>query len=189
MESSQTLSFIHFNDVYELKGTNSPGLCGGADRFCSLVNTVKQKHNSMVVFSGDLWSPSKLSMAHRGQQMVLPLQHIGTAAACIGNHDLDLGEDRARELAQMSGVPWLLSNVRGKDGRMIAGSQKFVVQKAAGWTIGFVGIAAEDWLLVLPKVDPMDLVYEDPVACADRLALMLSSSNSNTQNLSTSATS
>jgi 2',3'-cyclic-nucleotide 2'-phosphodiesterase (5'-nucleotidase family) len=57
--NSNKLNIIHYNDVYELRGTDQPGVCGGADRFCALVNKLKQEHNPLILFSGDLWNPSK----------------------------------------------------------------------------------------------------------------------------------
>ena len=83
----KTLSIIHYNDVYELRGTEKE-ICGGADRFCQLVNELREKHNSLVFFSGDLWNPSKLSMTMKGEQMVKVVNYIDTKAACVGNHDL-----------------------------------------------------------------------------------------------------
>ena len=83
------MAIIHYNDVYELRGTEKD-LCGGADRFCYLVNEVKKKHDAIVLFSGDLWNPSKLGATMKGEQMVKAVNKIDTKAACVGNHDLVL---------------------------------------------------------------------------------------------------
>jgi hypothetical protein len=56
---STKLNIIHYNDVYELRGTGQPGVCGGADRFCALVNKLRKEYDPLVLFSGDLWNPSK----------------------------------------------------------------------------------------------------------------------------------
>lgn len=53
------LNIIHYNDVYELRGSGQPGVCGGAERFCALVNKLRSELNPLVLFSGDLWNPSK----------------------------------------------------------------------------------------------------------------------------------
>lgn len=84
---SKSLAIIHYNDVYELRGTEKD-LCGGADRFCYLVNEIKKQHNAIVLFSGDLWNPSKLGTTMKGEQMVKAVNKIDTKAACVGNHDL-----------------------------------------------------------------------------------------------------
>lgn len=89
MEDTKPKSFsiIHYNDVYELRGSDKE-LCGGADRFCHLVNKLREQHNALVLFSGDLWNPSKLSMTMKGEQMIKVVNYIQTKAACVGNHDL-----------------------------------------------------------------------------------------------------
>lgn len=85
--AARTLNLIHYNDVYELRG-NDKEICGGADRFCTLLSEVREQHNALVLFSGDLFNPSKLSATYRGEQMVKIVNKIKTAASCLGNHDL-----------------------------------------------------------------------------------------------------
>ncbi len=88
------LNIVHYNDVYELRGVDAE-LAGGADRFCAKVNELRDLHDAIVLFSGDLWNPSKLAMAKKGTQMVRIVNEVQTKAACVGNHDLvqtaDLG--------------------------------------------------------------------------------------------------
>ena len=81
------LKIIHYNDVYELRGIDKD-ICGGADRFCTLVNQIREQHDALVLFSGDLFNPSKLSATYRGEQMVKIVNKIQTKASCLGNHDL-----------------------------------------------------------------------------------------------------
>ena len=54
MEKNQTLSFIHFNDVYDIESTNN---CGGVARFYTALKKYEQDQR-MILFSGDLFSPS-----------------------------------------------------------------------------------------------------------------------------------
>lgn len=84
---SRRLALVHYNDVYELRGTDKDP-CGGADRFSQLANELRKEHDALVFFSGDLWNPSKLSTTMKGEQMVKLVNHVGTRAACVGNHDL-----------------------------------------------------------------------------------------------------
>ena len=50
-------TILHFNDVYEI-GEKSIHLCGGVARFHTLVKSFQQEEPALL-FSGDLWSPSK----------------------------------------------------------------------------------------------------------------------------------
>jgi len=51
---SQILNIIHFNDVYDIEPTNSKG---GVARFFTALQKY-QETKPMVLFSGDIFSPS-----------------------------------------------------------------------------------------------------------------------------------
>lgn len=51
------LRIIHFNDVYNIEpSTREPK--GGAARFLTAINYLKQESPSILLFSGDIFSPS-----------------------------------------------------------------------------------------------------------------------------------
>jgi len=58
-------TLLHFNDVYEIRENSKNTICGGVSRFDTLV---KQYPDAIVLFSGDLWNPSKLSTEYLGRQ-------------------------------------------------------------------------------------------------------------------------
>lgn len=41
------------------------------------------------MFSGDLFSPSTLSVLYKGEQMLMPINECGIDVACVGNHEFD----------------------------------------------------------------------------------------------------
>lgn len=86
------LNIIHFNDVYEVRENPSKKVCGGAARFVSLINSLKKKDgedlNPLILFSGDLWNPSKLSAIFKGEHLLEIINSIGIHASALGNHDL-----------------------------------------------------------------------------------------------------
>lgn len=45
----------------------------------------------LVIFSGDIFSPSSLSITFKGEHMMGFLKRAGVHVACVGNHDLDFG--------------------------------------------------------------------------------------------------
>ena len=83
----QPIHIVHFNDVYEVRENEKSHVCGGADRFKTLVDQFQDK-NPLVLFSGDLWNPSKLSAIYKGEHIVEVVNKIGIDAAGLGNHDL-----------------------------------------------------------------------------------------------------
>ena len=81
------LEIIHFNDVYNIEGTEN-GTKGGASRFVSAFDQYGSK-DKLVLFSGDLFFPSNLSTFYNGEQMILPFNRLNTNISCLGNHELD----------------------------------------------------------------------------------------------------
>lgn len=166
------LSIIHFNDVYELRESTKP-VCGGASRFVALVKQLKSEHKAMVLFSGDLFNPSKLAMTFQGEHMILPVNELGLTAAAVGNHDLDLGEEKAVGLVAKCNFPWILSNVKMVEGKAVAGSVDHVIVTHQGYKIGILGLAEEGWVQTLSQYNAAELDFRDPVDCGDRLAELL----------------
>jgi 5'-nucleotidase len=158
----QPLTIIHYNDVYELRGTTAE-LCGGADRFVALVREFKKKEEVLVLFSGDLWNPSKLGVTKKGTQMVSVVNMVETKAACIGNHDLDLGEDQAKFLIDKCAFPWLLTNVKHIDGEPLANTLDYTIIETQGHRIGVIGLAESEWVATLSHFDPEDLDFQNPI--------------------------
>ena len=91
MEACTTITIVHFNDVYNVEsGTQEP--VGGAARFTTAVRRLSDR-DPLVLFSGDVLSPARMSSVTRGSQMVPVLNAIGVHCAMYGNHDFDHGVD------------------------------------------------------------------------------------------------
>jgi 5'-nucleotidase len=95
--ASRQLTILHFNDVYNIDVSSKQEPVGGAARFVHAVKQQKQAiqqetgHEPLVLFSGDCFNPSLMSVSTLGKQMVPVLNALGLAAACVGNHDFDWG--------------------------------------------------------------------------------------------------
>jgi hypothetical protein len=73
------LNIIHFNDVYEVRERDNE-VCGGAARFCTYVNSFKapgEDKDPLVLFSGDLWSPSKRKPLCLPSELYFPRRTLG----------------------------------------------------------------------------------------------------------------
>jgi len=95
------LKILHFNDVYNIQETvkkaqkDMPELCPGAARFVTAIES-RRTAQHLVLFSGDLFSPSNLGTHFKGEQMIEIFKRLNVAVTCLGNHDTDYG------LAKMS---------------------------------------------------------------------------------------
>ena len=86
--------------------------------------------------------------------MVPVLRRLEVAVSCVGNHDLDYGEEQLRHLVSMSGFPWLMANVRHSDTHsLLAGSQESVIIDWHGRKIGIMGLVESEWFDTLNMVE------------------------------------
>lgn len=163
MDSSseeKVFHIIHFNDVYNLTSRKKEPV-GGAARFVTA--TDRYRHlNPLVLFSGDIYSPSKLGNIMKGTQMVPFLERCKIDVACVGNHDLDYGVDRFIELKKKTDFPWLLTNVfDSKTNKPLGDSIDHIILDRDGVKIGIIGLAEEEWLDSVITLEEDDYIYED----------------------------
>lgn len=168
----EPLEIVHFNDVYELE-ESSDGK--GPARFCSALRT--SALSPLLLFSGDGFSPShskiySVSERYRGAHMVAVLRHLRVNCATIGNHDLDFGLDRLRELVTETQFPWVQSNLHELDGSVLGGALQHVILQWQGWRVGLLGLAEAEWLDILGACEK-EVVYEDFCEAASREAKQL----------------
>ncbi|PHJ20573.1 5 - c-terminal domain-containing protein [Cystoisospora suis] len=114
--SNFQLRIVHFNDVYNPLPTLHPSglLIGGAPSFCTAVKEKKEGDKGLILFSGDIFSPSQISEMTKGRQMADLLNILGVHTACYGNHDLDYGWEWLEVLAGTTNCKWIMSNTWAK---------------------------------------------------------------------------
>ncbi|KAJ8710361.1 hypothetical protein PYW07_009727 [Mythimna separata] len=164
---------IHFNDVYNIEQTTNTEPVGGALRFSTAVKAM-QHLNPLVLFSGDVFSPSMLSTFTKGEQMVPVLNEIGTHCAVFGNHDFDFGLDVLSGLVAQCNFPWLMSNVIDNEtGRPLGDGKITHALMCNGHKIGFIGLVEQEWLETLATINPEEVTFLDFVQAGTKLASQL----------------
>lgn len=149
---------------------------GGAARFVYAIRSVVTAYPgpSLVIFSGDAFSPAPLTSITEGAELPPVLNACGIDIACIGNHEFDRGMDILKARIAETNFPWLVSNVTERSTALpVAGTTDLYVLERSGIRFGFIGLASDDWLLTLNRVNPEDLNYIDFVAAANRYSALL----------------
>uniref|UniRef100_A0A1A9X3Q6 5'-Nucleotidase C-terminal domain-containing protein n=1 Tax=Glossina brevipalpis TaxID=37001 RepID=A0A1A9X3Q6_9MUSC len=171
--TDKPLTILHYNDVYNVDPTTEVEPIGGAARFCTAMKTFKDE-DPLILFSGDIFSPSMLSTFTQGEQMVPVLKALGTHCAVFGNHDFDHGLDVLVDLIKKTTFPWLMSNVVDNEtGRPLGGGKisHFVFHNHL--SIGLIGLVEKEWLETLPMIDPKEVTFIDYVEAGIKLAAEL----------------
>lgn len=171
-EQDGCVTIIHFNDCYNVEpGPQSSGAAG----FLTAIN--QHRHlNPMILFSGDVISPSFMSTFTKGEQMIPVLNDIRVDCAVFGNHEFDYGVDNLIDFVKQTTFPWLLSNVIDKETSNQLGDGKvFHVIERSGFKFGLIGLIEEEWLSTLSTLDASDVIYQDFVERGQQLARWLKS--------------
>ena len=161
---AQKVSFLTFNDVYELQGVDS-GTRGGAAAVATVEHQVMafQPH-TLVLFAGDLLSPSVMSNAFQGKQMVEALNRLGVDYATLGNHEFDFGLSVLKQRIHESDFTWLSANILDSStGAPIAGTKPDALIDVNGVKVGLFGIAY-DFSSILANASAV--TFKDPIATA-----------------------
>jgi 5'-nucleotidase len=171
--SSLTLRLIFFNDCYEIEqGKREP--VGGVSRMTGAIRQLQSEGTpSLVLFGGDVFSPSTMSIFDKGRAMVSVLNAIGVDAAVVGNHDLDFGEATLSRWIELTPTTaWLLSNIVDPiTGAPLAGAKKSALLERGGVKVGVFGLGEFEWTTVLSQ--PTPLRYHDMVQVGDQLSAEL----------------
>jgi 5'-nucleotidase/UDP-sugar diphosphatase len=138
------LTVLHFNDVYQLTAVDG-GRRGGFDRLATVVKTFRAREPvSLLLFAGDLISPSVESSVFKGAQLIAGLNQLRVDAATFGNHEFDYGPEELAKRVQESRFPWVVSNVFAPGLRPFPGVKPWLVLTPGGVPVGMVGLLTED---------------------------------------------
>ncbi|KAG9095183.1 hypothetical protein FS749_010910 [Ceratobasidium sp. UAMH 11750] len=152
-----TLSLLHFNDVYRVTKQKIQGTSGTIDvtQFAGLLESIRNswserpdgKRDGLVLFSGDLFSPSVESTVTRGSHMVPVMNNMAPDVALTGNHDFDFGYPHLCKLINDCTFPWLLSNIIDTDtGTVPDKLTRYQVFERGGVRVGVIGLVEEEWI-------------------------------------------
>lgn len=122
---------------------------------------VDGKRDGLVLFSGDLFSPSVESSVTRGSHLVPVINELGPDVSVTGNHDFDFGYPHLTTLLKDTNFPWLLSNVVDVNTSTVPeGLHEYFVLERVGVRIGFIGLIEKDWIATVPSW-PSNFKYID----------------------------
>ncbi|KIY43682.1 Metallo-dependent phosphatase [Fistulina hepatica ATCC 64428] len=158
------ITVLHFNDVYRVvpQKINKSGDTIDVTQFAAIVDGLRVQHpDALLLFSGDVFSPSVESSVTRGSHMVPVLNYLKPDVSLTGNHDFDAGYPHLTKLINHTTFPWILSNViDSSTGKTPACLQEFHVLERSNVRIGVVGLVEKEWITTVPAW-PENFVYKD----------------------------
>jgi 2',3'-cyclic-nucleotide 2'-phosphodiesterase (5'-nucleotidase family) len=164
------LTILHFNDDYQLSAMDG-GKAGGLDRLAALVKQYRQHDRyTLLLFAGDLLSPSAESSVFRGRQLIDGLNRLGIDGAVFGNHEFDYGPAELQARVAESRFPWLATNTFAPGLRPFPGSRQYLLLPIAGVTIGIFGLTTPE---TATSSSPGATTFGDPIAVGKAIVSIL----------------
>ncbi|MCC8028886.1 MAG: bifunctional metallophosphatase/5'-nucleotidase [Lachnospiraceae bacterium] len=116
-ETAIHVSIIHTNDIHGRVESDDYNQVLGLERVRTVVETKNSESDgTLVLDAGDYYHGQSIATIDQGESVAQLLSAVGYDAMTAGNHDWNYGQDRLKELEELSGVPILTGNVVDEDG-------------------------------------------------------------------------
>ncbi|MEA3247122.1 MAG: 5'-nucleotidase C-terminal domain-containing protein, partial [Gemmatimonadota bacterium] len=143
-----TLRVISTNDFHgalEARPDGNAGLRGGAAQFATAIQRIEADCRgtcaSVLVDGGDEFQGTPASNLAFGRPVVALYNALGYAAAAVGNHDFDWGQDTLRARMRDAKYGMLAANVTYADGRPVPWIRADTIVERGGLKVGIIGLA------------------------------------------------
>lgn len=146
---------------------------GGVARRAAAIAAVRQEVGParvVLVDGGDLFTGGPLSASTKGEADAAAYQAMGYDAIAIGNHDLDYGIARLRELRKLYRTPWISANLVQHGGVNVMRPYVF---RNAGVRIGLVGFSTPETPQLTKRENTRGMVFNSPIQVAHGLRTIL----------------
>ncbi len=142
-----TLTVFHTNDVH---ANVNPGSGMGYAMMAGFVNQEKAKNPNVLVFdAGDTFHGTVFATAVEGASVAQLLNNIPYSAMAPGNHDLNYGFDRLKELEESLTFPLVNANIYLENGERAF--TPYTILEVGEKKVGVIGVATPE---MVPKIHP-----------------------------------
>lgn len=137
-----TVTFVQTNDIDKFEGS---GVRGGFARLNAVVRAERAKGGHVVYgHAGDMISPSLLSGLDRGEHTIMLTNLVPPDAFTPGNHEYDFGPEVFLKRMSEAKFPLVAANLRGADGKPVAGFSDTLMIERGPLKIGIVGLTSDE---------------------------------------------
>jgi 2',3'-cyclic-nucleotide 2'-phosphodiesterase (5'-nucleotidase family) len=129
--------------------------------------------SALLLDGGDQFQGTPASNLAYGRPVVTVFNRLGRAAAALGNHEFDWGQDTLRARMREAAFPILGANVTDASGADIPWIPDNTVVTTGGLRVGIVGIATVQTPTTTRPSYVSDLRFTDPIPVVNRNARLL----------------
>jgi 2',3'-cyclic-nucleotide 2'-phosphodiesterase (5'-nucleotidase family) len=150
----RAITILHVNDIHghflpqRLSRLDDTTLVGGFAALSHYLRIERTRNpNSLFIDAGDFMTGNPIcNRKHRGVfggALVELLEMVDCRAGILGNHEFDISQENARELAAVSAYPTLCANLVDSTQRLFAPSGT-ALYEVGGVRVGIIGLICED---------------------------------------------
>jgi 2',3'-cyclic-nucleotide 2'-phosphodiesterase (5'-nucleotidase family) len=169
------LAINDFHGALEPRREANGALRGGAVALAAEISRARAECRapacvSLLLDGGDEFQGTPASNLAFGRPVVELFSQLGVAAAALGNHEFDWGQDTLR--ARMRGARYAIlgANVRDSSGGDVAWIPNDTIVRAGPLRVGIVGVATTQTPKVTRPSNVADLRFVDPGPIVDAAA-------------------
>jgi 2',3'-cyclic-nucleotide 2'-phosphodiesterase (5'-nucleotidase family) len=128
---------------------------------------------SLLLDGGDEFQGTPASNFAFGRPIVDIFNRLGYAAAALGNHEFDWGQDTLRARMRQARYPFLSANVRDTLGRAVPWIRRDTLIVRDGLRIGIIGVSTRQTATSTRASNVVGLRFDDPAPVVDTLTRAL----------------
>lgn len=128
---------------------------------------------TLLLDGGDQFQGTPASNLGYGRPVVTLFNRLGRAAAALGNHEFDWGQDTLRARMREAQFPILGANVTDSAGNDVPWIPNDTIVGSGSWRIGIIGLATVQTPTTTRPSNVADLRFIDPVPVVNRSARAL----------------
>ena len=140
----------------------------GFPKLATLVKDYRSKGDVLLLDSGDTFHGQTIVNLNEGEAIVHIMNEMGYDAMTLGNHDFNFGQERIKELDEMSDFPLLAANL---DPLLV---EPYVIKEIEGMKVGIFGLATPETTYKTHPKNVEGLTFRDPAVVAQEMVDELS---------------
>jgi len=140
----------------------------GFPKLATLVKDYRSEGDVLLLDSGDTFHGQTIVNLNEGEAIVHIMNEMGYDAMTLGNHDFNFGQERIKELDEMSDFPLLAANL---DPLLV---EPYVIKEIEGMKIGIFGLATPETTYKTHPKNVEGLTFRDPAVVAQEMVDELS---------------
>ena len=155
-------SILHTNDTHgRVEEGDYAGM--GFAKVSTLVNNYREDGEVLLLDAGDTFHGQNIVNLSEGESIVRILNHMGYDALTVGNHDFNYGQERLKELNEMTDFPILGANL---EPQLV---DDYVIKEIDGFRVGIFGLATPETAYKAHPKLVEGLEFMDPVEVSKKM--------------------